>query len=320
MFKHVLKITVAVAFGLVLNSVAHSQSRWEIGQIFSTADGSVQFIVLQFGVFVGAAPDLPFLAGQTLIASDSNAEHRFTFLSNVQHFFGDNGLDAGPCDGFEGSCWSYVLVATQGFADLNVVKPDFIVTSRFLFLPSGSVRLGVSESRYDALPAGAGNAALPMNAAFAINNNGEHYEFTTFDGMRIGINPLIEYYNARLDDYFLTAYATEIQILDSANASDWQRTGRSLPASVAAVGPPNLTSVCRVWLGDSHFYSISGGNAFTRQGALGPYSKPKPLFSLRCRTSTPGPIPRTRRVYIDCGTRSVRATGTRPTLSFATRC
>src|SRR6266705_6087303 len=179
---NVLKVATAVTFALVLNSVAYSQDKWEIGDIFSTADGSVQFVVLRFGA--DGTPELPALAGQTLIASDGKTEHSFTFASNVTNY--SDGCDVGISGVFCARS-ANVLVATQGFADLNVVKPDFVVPNGFLFLPSGSVRLSVSESRYDALPTGVVNAALPFKAAFAINNVGESYDFVTFEGMPIGI-------------------------------------------------------------------------------------------------------------------------------------
>jgi hypothetical protein len=259
MFKHVTRIATAVALGLVLHGAAFCQSKWEFREIYSTPDGAVQFIVL---VFNGYTAELPSLAGQKLIASDGNSEQTFTFANNVKHYLSDYGFDTGPCEVFEDGCWSYVLVATQKFADFNLVKPDFVVPNGFLVVSNGSVRLGVSESRYESLPADGENArwwatGLVLTAE-AVNNAGESYAF-----MPAGINPLVEYYNG-LDDYFLTAYSPEITLLDSGFYRSWQRTGYTLPAwtspfSVGAAPPPSLTSVCRLWLGDSHFYSISEG-------------------------------------------------------------
>ena len=260
MFRRPSILAAAVAFGFALNGVAFSQSNWEIADAFSVADGSIQFVVLSFAVFTGAAPQLPALAGQTLIAGDGTTEHTYTFPSNVIHYYGDNGFDAGPCEGnSESACGSHVLVATKGFADLNAVTPDFVVPNGFLF-PSGFVRFGASEYRYAALPTA--NAAMPIVSALAIDNAGGLVPFTAFDGLPLGVNPIIEYHNAGLDDYFLTAYPREIQELDSRSPPDWQRTGRSFPAwtstfSTVALSPANAAFVCRLWLGDSHFYSTS---------------------------------------------------------------
>jgi hypothetical protein len=267
MFKHITKMASAFALGLVLHGVAYCESKWEVGEIYSTPDGAVQFVMLGFN---GTTAELPVLAGQTLVASDGKTERRFTFESNVTHYFSDHGLDTGPCDGFmEDGCWSYVLVATQRFADLNLVKPDFVVPNGFLFLSNASVRLGVSESRYESLPADGENGFWwdtgQALRALAINNAGESYVFNNaseFYGFMPGsINPIVEYYNGQ-GDYFLTAYPTEITFLDSGFYRDWQRTGYTIPGwtspfSVGAAPPPNLISVCRLWLGNSHFYSIS---------------------------------------------------------------
>ena len=259
MFKHIVKIATAVALALALNSVAYSQSRWDFRELYSSADGSVQFVVLLFN---GETPELPALAGQTLVASDGNTEHSFTFAGDVRHYFSDYGFDTGPCVGAPGDgCWSYVLVATHGFAELGIVKPDFVVPNGFLFALNGSVRLGASETHYESLPTDGENArwwntGVTLSAE-AVNNAGESYVF-----MPAGIHMLVEYYHAGLDDYFLSAYPIEIQYLDSGKTPGWQRTGYTLPAwtspfSMGAAPPPNLASVCRLWLGYSHFYSIS---------------------------------------------------------------
>ena len=165
--KHILKIAAAVAFGLVLGSLAHSQNSLDLFRdIYSTADGSVQFIVLRFG-------PSPILAGQKLIVSDGKTEHSFTFPSNVVN-------ESGECDvgivGLFCAPYAYVLLATQGFVDLNVVKPDFVVPNGFLFVPSGTVRLGDSEYGY-LLPQAYGEAE-------AENNASEYYSFdTNFSGL-----------------------------------------------------------------------------------------------------------------------------------------
>ena len=75
----------------------------------------------------------------------------------MTHYASDCGLDVDQCNFLEDGNWTTVLVATQAFADLNLVKPDFVVPTRFLFLANGSVRIGASELHYDA-PPGADNA------------------------------------------------------------------------------------------------------------------------------------------------------------------
>lgn len=69
----------------------------------------------------------------------------------------------------------------------------------------------------------------------------------------------IEYYNATLDHYFLTAHPAEIHAIDAGAVAGWKRTGQQFTAH-----PPRSAGakpVCRIYippaLGDSHFYSAS---------------------------------------------------------------
>ena len=122
MLKRVWHVATAAILGVVLHGVAYSESRtWEIVEAYSTDSGSVQFIELYFAGDCGAVPPaLPVLADQTLIASDGNAAHRFTFASNANNY--SDGWDVSIGGPFCGRL-STVLIATQGFADLHIVEP-----------------------------------------------------------------------------------------------------------------------------------------------------------------------------------------------------
>ena len=71
--------------------------------------------------------------------------------------------------------------------------------------------------------------------------------------------PVVEFYNASLDHYFISAAADEIAALDSGSTHGWTRTG--LTFSALKTLAPGGTPVCRFYLppgnGDSHFYSAS---------------------------------------------------------------
>lgn len=74
--------------------------------------------------------------------------------------------------------------------------------------------------------------------------------------------PVVEYYNATLDDYFITASPAEIQVLDTGVLVGWVRTGlRFLAYTDPSVAPAGAQPVCRFYVtpayGDSHFYSAS---------------------------------------------------------------
>lgn len=70
---------------------------------------------------------------------------------------------------------------------------------------------------------------------------------------------VVEFYDAALDHYFMSALTNEIQALDNGMFPGWVRTGQSF--SPAMQSTPGASPVCRFYLppgyGDSHFYSGS---------------------------------------------------------------
>jgi hypothetical protein len=73
------------------------------------------------------------------------------------------------------------------------------------------------------------------------------------------ITPVVEYYNATLDHYFVTADPVEIGDLDAGRQSGWARTGLGFTAY--AYSAPGANPVCRFYippaLGDSHVFTAS---------------------------------------------------------------
>ena len=107
---------------------------YRLNELFSNGDGSIQFIELSVGPFGGEG----FWAGQTIKVTQAGVVHSFTFPTNLP----------GPTHN------TSVLVATQGFADLGLVAPDFIVPAGFLFTTGAAAVdfAGVSGLSYDHLP------------------------------------------------------------------------------------------------------------------------------------------------------------------------
>ena len=71
---------------------------------------------------------------------------------------------------------------------------------------------------------------------------------------------VVEYYDAALDDYFITSDRAEIQGLDAGVHPGWVRSGLTFLAYAdPAVAPAGTQPVCRFYVlpqaGDSHFYS-----------------------------------------------------------------
>lgn len=78
----------------------------------------------------------------------------------------------------------------------------------------------------------------------------------------IGASPMIEFYNATLDHYFITLNPTEAADLDDGIHVGWARTGSAFAVFGAApAAPATFVPVCRFYippaLGDSHFFTAS---------------------------------------------------------------
>ena len=120
---------------------------FQIEQLFSNADGSVQFVVLH--EFTGSNGE-NFWAGHSLASSSAGANKMFAFPSNLP-----SGATANK----------RVLVATQGFAALGIVTPDFTVPNGFLPITGGTLNYaGVDSVNF---------GALPTDGVTAINRNGQ---------------------------------------------------------------------------------------------------------------------------------------------------
>ena len=82
------------------------------------------------------------------------------------------------------------------------------------------------------------------------------------ESARAGIVSAVEYYDAALDHYFVTAIPSEIAALDGNQFPGWLRTGLSFNVLEAGSGVTGSTPVCRFYGSpdaglDSHFYSAS---------------------------------------------------------------
>jgi serralysin len=124
---------------------------YTLNELYSNADGTVQFIELTNGAFNGQS----FWTGHDLTVTQGGVVHRFVFPNNLPNTSTAN---------------TKVLVATQAFADLNLVKPDFIVPANFLFT-SGAATVnfgGVNSLSYTSLPLDGVNS---LNGSLAVQVN-----------------------------------------------------------------------------------------------------------------------------------------------------
>ena len=142
---------VALAFCVVPAHAAFHLFR--IDQVYSNADGSVQYVVM-----------------------------RETTGSNGENFWVGNRLEATPTGGTKqqfvfpsnlpssATASRRVLIATNGFAALNLVAPDYTIPNGFI--PTGGGKLDYASVDEITMP------ALPTDGATAIDRNGNHVAAT----------------------------------------------------------------------------------------------------------------------------------------------
>ena len=120
---------------------------FRIEQLFSNADGSVQFIVLnESGNFNGEN----FWAGRTLTSTHAGVTKSFTFPANL------------PSSATAGK---RVLVATQGFAALGILTPNYVIPNGFLATNGATVNYaGADFVNYASLPTDGVNAISASGA------------------------------------------------------------------------------------------------------------------------------------------------------------
>jgi hypothetical protein len=157
------------AFALVATFARAEFHTFQIEQLYSNADGSLQFVVLHESQGMNGES---FLGGQVLISSHAGVTKTFLFPQD---------LPGGYCDGYYGCMASQtahrrVLIATQGFAALNLVTPDYIIPNGFLPVDGGTLNYAmVDQLTFASLPTD-GVSALSRSGAIIPN------VATNFDG------------------------------------------------------------------------------------------------------------------------------------------
>lgn len=238
---------LVAALALLAGPAQASFHLFAIRQVFSTADGEVQFVVLRER---SGANGEHLWAGHSMTAQHGSTIKRFTFPGDLP-----SGSTANRS----------VLVATQGYADLRAAMPaaglpaaDYIVPNRFFPTDGGNINYsGVDIFAYNALPVD-GTNALFTGGTVAPN------QAMNFAGASatVPVVPVssVEFFNAQLDHYFQSSLAPDIDALDSGRIAGWTRTGEALKVLPApASTPAPFVPVCRFLIppvhGDSHFFS-----------------------------------------------------------------
>lgn len=238
------KFAIRAAFALALlagASFAHAAFHlFRIEQIYTNADGSVQFVVLKECCNTNGEN---FWDGQLLRSTTGGVTKTFQF----------------PADLPSGSTANRrVLVATPGFAALGIVTPDFIMPASFVPVGGGSLNYaGVSQVSFGPLPTDGTNAILSSGAV--VPNVATNFAGQSASAPATTAPPTalaVEFYNASLDHYFITHIAAEMSDLDTGVHPGWTRTQQSF--LVFASSGAQTSPVCRFYIppekGNSHFY------------------------------------------------------------------
>jgi hypothetical protein len=140
--SRLLRLAAAVFLSLAASGVFADFHLYRFEQIFSNADGTVQFIVL-----TTAANGEHKWSGQTLTSEGAQGLRSFTFPTNLPSSATAN---------------KRVLVATEGFAALGLVAPNYTVSNGFLPLGTGKL---IFAGGFDQLP----YSGLPSDGTHALN-------------------------------------------------------------------------------------------------------------------------------------------------------
>ncbi|MDE2210773.1 MAG: hypothetical protein KGJ99_13690 [Betaproteobacteria bacterium] len=151
--------TVAIAAMLALVSSVASATfhTFRIEEIYSDASGTVQYVVLH---------ESQGMDGQNLLAGHSFTSTQFGITKT---FTFPNDLPGGSCSYYGGCSLSptankRVLIASQGFAALGLVTPDYVIPNGFLAINDGTINYaGVDQVTY---------TTLPTDGVHAIDRNG----------------------------------------------------------------------------------------------------------------------------------------------------
>jgi hypothetical protein len=142
---HILTCVIAIFF---TQSASASFHLWQIAEIYSNASGTVQYLEL-----TTSASGQQFVSGHQVTTSQNGASHSFTIPTDL------------PSD----SSNHKFLIGTQGFANLGIVRPDYVVPNGFLYQPSGSVNFAnVDVVTYNPLPSN-GVSALDRAGNTVVN-------------------------------------------------------------------------------------------------------------------------------------------------------
>jgi hypothetical protein len=278
--RRFLLAALSLAAALVALPARATFHLYQIQEIFSNGDGSVQYVVLHECCGVNGQN---FLSNHTLTATQGMSMQNYVFPNDLGVVSDGYGNMSTP------TANTHVLIATAGFAALHLVTPDYIVPNGFIPL-SGTINYaGVDQVSYGQLPTD-GVSAVDRNGMVIPNvatNFAGQSGSVTVSAPPPGIAPAVEYYYADWNFYFVTAIPGEIAALDGgAFGGVWKRTGVQFNVYATANAPAGTPTVWRFFSTifapkSSHFYTAiaSEYNALVN-GTIAGWELEGPVFSV----------------------------------------
>lgn len=159
--KTIFRWIAAISSSLVATAAIAEFHTYQIEQIFSNASGTVQYVVMHESQGMSAEY---FWAGNTISSSTPMV---YRFPNNLPI---GSGSMCGPYGcGYaapSSTANTRVLIATQGFADLGILMPDYVVPNNFIPTGGGTLNYaGVDQVSFGPLPTDGVTAVNPRTGA-----------------------------------------------------------------------------------------------------------------------------------------------------------
>ena len=162
-----LRTVLIAGVALLALPASATYHTYQIDEIYSNADGTIQYVVLHEAAGMNGQN---LLGGHGLLSTSAGATATYVFPGN---------LPGGSCSYYEctpaATAGSHVLIATHSFVSLGITTPDFVIPDGFLSTGGGTLSYaGVDQWTYGMLPTDGMNAlfrdgSVRTNAATNFN-------------------------------------------------------------------------------------------------------------------------------------------------------
>jgi hypothetical protein len=166
--KRLVNWLLCCSLALVATAAVAEFHTFQIDEIFSDATGNVQYVVMHEAFNMNGET---FWKGNPFVATHAGVPNTFMFPNDLPGgSCGYYGCNPGP------TANARVLIATQGFVDLGILTPDFVIPNGFIPTAGGTL----NYANVDQMSFG----PLPTDGVSALNRSGMvvHNLATNFAG------------------------------------------------------------------------------------------------------------------------------------------